>query len=285
MSGWIKLERALPTDPRILTIASRMRHAGVTPESLYVLAAVGALAKLWSFADEHIRPDDTLDCGVDEINQVIGIAQFCDFLPPQWLQVLDTYRVHLPDFLEHNGIHAAKRALNAERSRTYRKTRHAKVTRNVALDQDRDLDKEKTKAAPAFDPQSVPGLDTKAWAEWVEYRAQRKPAIKPASMAAAAKELADFGEKQAQAVQHSKANGYQGLFLPKAAAFVKPTPAPTSDASTVWAELNARAQAMSPPFRRPDVPRETSEGYRTALAMEELRRHGAKPQSNGAAHP
>lgn len=65
---------------------------------------------------------------------------------------------------------------------------------------------------------AVPGLDLKAWEEWQAYRAERKPAIKAASLVAAAQELAAFGDQQATVVKHSVANGYQGLFAPKASA-------------------------------------------------------------------
>ena len=61
----------------------------------------------------------------------------------------------------------------------------------------------------------VAGLDLQAWDEWVLYRAQRKPAIKPESLVAAAEELAAFGPEQGSVVKHSVANGYQGLFAPK----------------------------------------------------------------------
>lgn len=66
-----------------------------------------------------------------------------------------------------------------------------------------------------FEPASVQGLDTAAWQTWVAYRAERKPAIKPFSMQAAAEELAAFGTLQSEVVRHSKANGYQGLVAPK----------------------------------------------------------------------
>jgi hypothetical protein len=66
-----------------------------------------------------------------------------------------------------------------------------------------------------FDATAVTGLDLPSWDRWLEYRSQRKPAIKPASMQAAAAELAAFGLQQSAVVQHSIANGYQGLFPPK----------------------------------------------------------------------
>lgn len=80
-------------------------------------------------------------------------------------------------------------------------------------------DKKKTEGnasgALAFDPASIPGLDVKAWAEWVAYRKDIGKALKPASLKAAAKQMAALGAGQAAAVQHSVANSYQGLFAPK----------------------------------------------------------------------
>ncbi len=126
---WIKFEKELATgDPKVLRIASRLRNACVTPESLYTLATLGALTRLWSFADTHIRDDDTLSSTIAEINEVIGIANFCDLLPPEWLQVLDGDRVHLPDFLAHNGIKARTRALGAGRQKRYRAKHNGSVT-------------------------------------------------------------------------------------------------------------------------------------------------------------
>jgi hypothetical protein len=68
---------------------------------------------------------------------------------------------------------------------------------------------------PPFDPATVPGLDLEAWTTWIAYRDQRKPAIKPISMATAAKRMAKLGSEQRAAVDQSIANGWQGLFQEK----------------------------------------------------------------------
>jgi uncharacterized protein YdaU (DUF1376 family) len=72
--------------------------------------------------------------------------------------------------------------------------------------------------SPAFNPSSIAGLDQEAWAVWIEYRRLRKPAIKPFSMEAAAREMAALGAGQKAAVEHTKANGWQGLVEPRAGA-------------------------------------------------------------------
>jgi uncharacterized protein YdaU (DUF1376 family) len=68
------------------------------------------------------------------------------------------------------------------------------------------------------------GLNLEAFDAWITYRADRKPAIKPGSLVACAAELAAFGTHQASVVQHSIANGYQGLFAPKINGHQQPEP-------------------------------------------------------------
>lgn len=66
------------------------------------------------------------------------------------------------------------------------------------------------------------GLDTEAFVRWEAYRIEIRKPLKPSSLAAAATELAKFGELQAAVVQQSIANGWQGLFELKS----KPRPKP-----------------------------------------------------------
>ena len=56
------------------------------------------------------------------------------------------------------------------------------------------------------------GIDEKAWNEWMEYRKAIGKPIKPASVQAAMRRMLKHGEGQAAAVEHSIANGYQGLY-------------------------------------------------------------------------
>jgi hypothetical protein len=120
MSGWIKFEKDVRTDPRFL----RMLKAHVTQmritHALGVTQLAGALVNLWCYADTHIREDDTLDLGPTEIDDLIGIEGFSALMPIDWLEVLDTNRVKLPGFQEHNGTEAKKRALTQKRVARHR---------------------------------------------------------------------------------------------------------------------------------------------------------------------
>ena len=60
-----------------------------------------------------------------------------------------------------------------------------------------------------------PQIDEAAWEAWVAYRkAIRKP-LREASWGLARKKMAVFGDKQMEAVEHSIANGWIGLYCPK----------------------------------------------------------------------
>ena len=231
MSGWIKLEKDLLTDPRFVASAMELEeryglaHKAVTDRNVTTLPAstllLGALARIWIIADTHIGEDDILALSAHQIDKLVGIKGLCEILPNDWLQVLDGDRVKLPNYHAHNGTTAKERSGNALRQKKFR-DRHKRSTvtsRNAVTlpDLDQDLDKTKKKEQEARSRAlSVAGLDLQAWESWITYRAQRKPAIKATSLVAAAEELAGFGSEQGAVVKHSIANGYQGLFAPKA---------------------------------------------------------------------
>jgi len=271
MSGWIKFEKDLVNDPRVLRIASRLRNAEVTPLSRDKLAALGALVVLWSFADTHIRQDDTIECTADEINEVVGIANFCDLLPSDWLQVIDSDSVHLPYFLAHNGVQGKKKALNQKRQQRHRVKSNASVTlksrksnapsvTSALPDQDQDQDHKDT-PLPS-------NLNAESWQRWLAYRKSIKKPLKAASLQAAAQELAKFGNEQAAVVQQSIANGWTGLFeLKKVISGLNGkhlAPAPNNEAA--WAEARSRAKAIG--FRDPH-PQESPGAYMTDIKMAE----------------
>jgi hypothetical protein len=152
LSGWIKVEKDLANDPRVLRMASRLRHADVTLGSRSRLVVVGALVTLWWYADTHIRDDDTLPIGADQINELVGIDGFSDLMPDEWFVVLDANSVKLVDYTAHNGTTAKKRALGQRRKERSR-IRHADVTPQSRVSHsnsvtrprlDQDLDKTKT---------------------------------------------------------------------------------------------------------------------------------------------
>lgn len=64
----------------------------------------------------------------------------------------------------------------------------------------------------SINPESINGLDKDAWERWVAYRISIKRPLKEASLHAAAIKLSKFGDDQAEIVEQSVANQWQGLF-------------------------------------------------------------------------
>ncbi|MEY4762764.1 MAG: hypothetical protein RLZZ200_2620 [Pseudomonadota bacterium] len=132
MSGWIKIEKSLETDPRVLRMAKGIDRmfllfpagADLDPCNAASLPAVtlvcGALSRLWMYADSHIRGDDTLDLGAAELDEWLGIPGFCSLVPADWLREIDEHTVELPGFQAHNGVEAKKKAQTQKRVARHR---------------------------------------------------------------------------------------------------------------------------------------------------------------------
>lgn len=142
--AWIKFEKDLLTDPRVLRIAAALEDRWEIAEETLVtkgeeaaicngppLPAVtlvcGALVRLWALADTHLDSEDTLPLGTDEIDKLIGLPGFCDLLPEDWLVEIDDDNVKLPDFHIHNGTEAKKKAQNQKRVERFRAKSNAQA--------------------------------------------------------------------------------------------------------------------------------------------------------------
>ena len=135
MSGWIKVDKDLGETIRFRRVVRKLRDnsnalRSVT-DALAVTIVLGALQRFWIYADSHIGDDNTLDITPDEINEIVGIDGFAQALPADWLQVLDSDHVQLPDFIEHNGSSEKQRRGNARRQAEYR---HRHKSHNVTRD-------------------------------------------------------------------------------------------------------------------------------------------------------
>lgn len=136
MSGWIRAEKELTETIRFKRMVKAYRNAlrsvterDVTRDETLLL---GALIRMWMYADSHIRDDNTLVITCDEIDELVGVEGFAKSLPVEWLKVIDAERVELPDFLEHNGTSARQRKNNAKRQANFRsKRKQLGVTRDV----------------------------------------------------------------------------------------------------------------------------------------------------------
>lgn len=236
MSDWIKLEKDLATDPRVLRMASRLGHADVTLVSRNRLIAIGALVTLWWYADTHIIENNVLPISADEIDELVGITGFSQILPADWFKVIDANNVELIDYLTHNGTTAKKRAQAQKRKAKQRakgngKSRksHASVT-HVTPERLAQSGTREDSSSPLGSPLQSLGISTNhseetqydalglsrpAWERFLAYRREIGKPIKKPSVLPAMEKLASFGADQEAVVRQTIANGWQGLFALK----------------------------------------------------------------------
>lgn len=282
MSGWIRLDKALLSDVRFRRMIRRAAtecNVGALQGPGVVTLLLGALSQLWLYADEHIRDDNTILATVDDIDQIVGVQNFCKILPTDWLVIVDADYVELPDFLEHNGTVAKKKSLNQLAVARHR----AKANGNPPA-----LPDESPSNAPALPDHPIPsqtisknkekpdGLDLVSWGRWIEYRKRIKKPLRDVSIPSAERAMAKFGSRQAEVVEYSIANGWLGLFEPKSNGNGHPTVTPVNEAA--WAETKAHAAAIG--FREPWAG-ETLGSYTGAIKIEESKRNATPPGEAG----
>jgi hypothetical protein len=130
MAGdWIKFRKTLLKDGRV-RIVSRTCHAST-------VTVVGALVTLWCLADDHADENGELHGYTkDDINTEVGLEGFCESLPDDWIDINGEW-VKLPDYQEHNGATAKKRAQDQQRQK-----RHRTVTDVSRTDRDKNATRE-----------------------------------------------------------------------------------------------------------------------------------------------
>lgn len=272
--GWIKLEKDLLTDPRLLRIATALAKDYQYDDAVKsdapaqicngrplpgVILILGALTYLWMIADSHIGDDDVLPLGIDEINHILGMQNLAELIPENWLQIIDTHHVKLPGYQAHNGPIAKERAQNQKRVAAHRAKSNAKPLQTGNGRPLPEKSKSKTREETPLPP--IVGLNADAWAEWVTYRIKIRKPLKAVSFPAAQREMASHGAAQAAVVEYSIAHGYQGLFAPHAANGATNGGAPPNRDAATWAE--ARSLAHDIGFREP-YPLESAGSYLTA---------------------
>jgi len=119
MAGdWIKVRTALANDGRVRMAAKTLKKSnalGNATTNAYCVTVLGALVTLWSFADTQADENGLL-IGYDfeDINELVGVDGFCESLPPDWIAEHEGW-VKLPEYQQHNGKSAKKRAQTAKR--------------------------------------------------------------------------------------------------------------------------------------------------------------------------
>lgn len=246
MAGdWIKMQTHLWDHPKVVRILSAMCPQGVRDTSARC-RVIGALFRTWALADAHSE-DGILDgYDADALDSAVGIEGWSMNLQHVGWLIVETQRLVVPRFSEHNGASAKRRSEDAKRKKNVRKmsddspknvrSRADKMrTREEKRREDNKPPNPQGDSADFSFPQK---LDTPlcraSWAEWIAYRkdAKIKPYKSEASIKQQLSRLSELGpERMVAAIRYSIAQGYQGIYEERqGAAAAKPkssTPVPT----------------------------------------------------------
>ena len=157
MAGdWIKMRSNLDTDPRVVSMAAKLN----LPE----LHIVGALWKVWSWADQHSLDGKQIKIDKEIIDRITFIDGLSTLLIDNGWLVIDKNSITFPNFTEHNGSTAKTRALGQRRQAKYR---NDKVTLDKSPEKRREENKNIQKNFIEF-WESYPRKTAKsqAWKAW-----------------------------------------------------------------------------------------------------------------------
>lgn len=113
VGNWIKMGVGLRTHPKVVRIASALKADR--------LRVIGGLHAVWSVFDEHSTDGFLEGYGHDAIDGELGWKGFAAAMQAVgWLEV-EPDGAHLPDYSEHNGPTAKRRAMETSRKGKARK--------------------------------------------------------------------------------------------------------------------------------------------------------------------
>lgn len=178
-ADWIKMRVDLPTHPKVVRIASACQADR--------LRVIGGLLSVWGIFDAH-SVDGKLEGYTPKVmDETVGFPGFSDaMISVGWL-AFDGNSLYMPEFDEHNGQSAKKRAQDADRKRN---------DRNLsASEADKKRTREEKNRKEKDNPQSpLPGVEGWTLPDWVpaepwqQFEEMRRKKKKP--MTDAARKLA-----------------------------------------------------------------------------------------------
>lgn len=224
MAGdWIKMRVSLPDEPEVIAIAAEL--------DMDEDHVVGKLHRLWGWADQVSR--DGHAAGVTEkwLDRYLRVPGFSSALQKVgWLVIKNegaSSSIQIPNFDVHNGKSGKSRALTTKRKQAERSVkpvtqvsrseRDKSVTRYIYLLFSSLLSEEEERNGVGIEVPTC--LDTTAfelaWHLWEDHRRDIRKPLTETSIRQQLKKLSALGHDRAiAAIEHSVANGWQGIFEP-----------------------------------------------------------------------
>ena len=153
MAGdWIKMRCNLDTDWRVIQIASQLEMSE--------LHVVGCLWKLWTWADQNTADGNAVSVTDVTLDRFTGVTGFASSMRNVGWLTGENYQITFPNFVEHNGSTAKKRAKTQQRVTKHRNARSVTDVTLKALPEKRREEKMYTHT---HTEENVPRKDIPQW--------------------------------------------------------------------------------------------------------------------------
>lgn len=238
MSGWIKMGTGLGSHPKVKT----MRRALKADR----LRVIGGLWAVWCVFDEHSAGGRLDGYTLDDMDEEIGWKGFSQAMADIGWLVADDDGIEAPDYEEHNGPNAKRRALDSSRKGKSRAKGAAEEPDEVphetgttvrtdagtvsASDADKTRNREEKRreekdktvvaaaatTAPPAPPLKAPdliaeGVDPQHAADWLALRRAKRLPLTATAWADTKAEGAKVGMNAAQTVAKAVASNWAGF--------------------------------------------------------------------------
>ena len=153
MAGdWIKMRCNLDTDWRVIQIASQLEMSE--------LHVVGCLWKLWTWADQNTADGNAVSVTDVTLDRFTGVTGFASSMRNVGWLTGENYQITFPNFVEHNGSTAKKRAKTQQRVTKHRNARSVTDVTLKALPEKR---REEKRITHTHTEENVPRKELPEW--------------------------------------------------------------------------------------------------------------------------
>ena len=211
-NDWIKMRLDLQSHPKVVRILSATKSDK--------FRAIGGLHAVWGVFDTHSEDGSLRGYTPEALDHVIGWQGFAQaMIDVGWLLWDGKETLSIPEFVEHNGQSAKRRAEDQKRKRDTRKSPQAvrNLSENDAdekptREEKRREDKNNKAQAPFVLPDWIPA---DAWQGFVEMRKKIRAPLTGKALELAVKKLDTLrseGSDPRAVLENSTMNSYKGLF-------------------------------------------------------------------------
>lgn len=222
MAGdWIKMRIDLQSHPKVVRILSAMRpHDVLTRTDKF--RAIGGLHAVWSVFDTHSEDGCLVGYTPEALDHIIGWEGFSEaMMAVGWMAWDGAETLTLPEFDEHNGQSAKRRAEDSKRKKNNRKSpQNVRKMSAEAPDKVRTREEKSREEEKAIQEVLPDWLPASRWQDFVDHRKAIGKKMTDRARAGMLKHLQamkDKGHDVLTLMETAIRSGWQDVYEPKPA--------------------------------------------------------------------